>query len=567
MPLDTDFKIVKDPVHTSIVLPSDFFKLIDDPLFQRLRYIKQTGLSHYVYPGLQHTRFEHSLGVAHLMLTALDAIVRNTLRIYGEGSEAAQLAKRLVESREYRCAAGIAALLHDLGHLAWSHVFETALQDYEVVSSAHGPESLSIPVTGHEQLTTMLVNLLLAKQDTLCGLHAHTVLDLVTSILEYSYGDSKEVKDEALWIPARLLSGTVDVDRGDYLLRDSRSAGVSYGLYDLDRLISVLVLAWEPPTELPGGAHSDVGVIDKGVSVVENMLLGRMYMYSEVYLHDVVLAYEAGASRLLSTLMLAALQLYERSFEGVEGFERRLLECIVDTLVNYSELEENRPERLEQCARLLTDPSIELVTELLAFNESSIYEGLKKLEDGRWACPALRIYSRVLTARKHPPSLYLSGKKANIIVSRMTRRSRRVSLPAIKRMLQPYFEALENTPLIIVTYTVYPVYSRDEPVLVVHRENKRVYTLHELDTSPIGELLSSGGIRSKVVVTFPPLPELPELPHPAFRARAGKLESKVVEHAYRACGYSDDETRNVLRQATRMVVDIAEEIGSLVTTL
>ncbi len=552
-----DTKVVKDPVYTSIQLPSDFFKLIDDPLFQRLRYIKQTGLTHLVYPGLRHSRFEHSLGVAHLMLTALEAIYRNTLHVYGENSRAFKAVKSLVEDTTLWCASGIAALLHDIGHLAWSHVFESALTDYYVIAYARSEPAilLSLSLVSHEQLTLRLALRLLAKHDRLCGVDSDTMIERVKRILDYAYGEGKPGADiDPLLIPARLLSGTVDVDRGDYLLRDSRSAGVSYGLYDVDRLISVLVAVEEPGVASKRDMPIDVGVVDKGVSVVESMLLGRMYMYSEVYLHDVVLAYEASASRLLSMLMYTASLLAEEGYPGVTGFERKLLECMTLLL---SGVDEERPE-LDECARILTDPAIETMAELLAFNYSSIYNGLLRIEQGKWICPALYTYSRILTARQHPTGIYLSGRLANTVVTRISGPRKGPRPQDVAKILPTYIEVLQESPLITFGYTSYPIYSKNDPVLVLNRRTKRVYALHELGLSPTAELLSNVSTWSKIVITIPV--DTISTPHTSLRIRRGKFAEKELMHNLQLCGYSLDE-------ASREVAKIKEILGELLTEI
>ncbi len=538
-----DYRVVKDPVHTSIELPASFFAVIDDPLFQRLRNIKQTGLTHYVYPGLRHTRFEHSLGVAHLMLTSLEAIARNTISVYGDGDEASTIARRLLEPL-YWCAAGLAALLHDIGHMTWSHVFETALRDLSIVSLATGATPPS-SVTNHEGFTLILAHHLLSKHsEGICGFtgrDATTLLDYTIGILDLAYGGGSAVEDEelrkTLYVPARLLSGTIDVDRGDYLLRDSRSAGVSYGLYDLDRLIRVLVLAPR------GDGLYDIGVVDKGVSVVENMLLGRMYMYSEVYMHDVVLAYEASAARLLSLLLIAAWLGYENDYPGLGGLEKRILECLWRLVSEATTLPQEHPEVLEECARLATDPPVETIVETLASGDSDIYEMLRRLKWSDWICPALRIYSRVLTTRKHPATLYLEGSEATLLLRKLGKEDFRVRVP---KLLGSYIKAIAEEPLIVMTYINPRIY---DEVLVVKRETKLAYRLEETRASTITSVLRKE--RGKVAIALP-YTSKPPLASP-LRLRRGKLDEKLVMDAYRACGYSEEEAYKRLRKHEEFV--------------
>ena len=556
------YKVVKDPVHTSIELPSTFFHLIDDPLFQRLRYIKQTGLTHYVYPGLRHTRFEHSLGVAYLMLTSLDWIAKNTRSVYGD-DEVTKTALQLVDDPLYWCASGLAALLHDVGHLAWSHVFESALRDSSVLLTARKRNEYPniVSLRSHEELTIVASDILLNK-------HAKTVCrdvysdidqlkDTVLKILQLAYYGEEAVPSseerQILRIPARLLSGTVDVDRGDYLLRDSRSAGVSYGLYDLDRLIRVLVLA-----RLDEGFY-DVGIVDKGVSVVENMLLGRMYMYTEVYMHDVVLAYEASASRLLSLLIYLSLE-YSEQKGAQNGFEEKLLDCLA-TIVQALHLDEEGRRKLENCMRLVTDPPIETLVELLSAGLGLYDSVVKRVEDGKWMCPALKIYSRVLTSRRHPPSLYLSHEEARLLLDFLDKGGGVTNyVNNIRGLLTPYVEYLSESPLIVISHINPRIYDPRDPVRVVRRETRRVYRLEDISSSAVAKLLSAMGSRAKVIIT---LPYLPSDIRPPLRARKGKLDEETVRKAFLSCGYSEAEAIESLKQARRALDEIIGAITAV----
>ena len=542
-------------------MPSTFFHLIDDPLFQRLRYIKQTGLTHYVYPGLRHTRFEHSLGVAYLMLTSLDWIAKNTRSVYGD-SDAAKVALRLVDDPLYWCASGLAALLHDVGHLAWSHVFEAALRDASVLLTARERNEYTsiVSLRSHEELTIVASSVLLDK-------HAKTVCkdvysdieqlkETVLSILQLAYYGEEAVPSaeerRILRIPARLLSGTVDVDRGDYLLRDSRSAGVSYGLYDLDRLIRVLVLA-----RLDEGLY-DVGIVDKGVSVVENMLLGRMYMYTEVYMHDVVLAYEASASRLLSLLIYLSLEYSEKNGTH-SGFEGRLLDCLA-TIVQALHLDEEGRGKLEKCMRLITDPPIETLVELLSGGLGLYDDIVSSIEDGKWMCPALRIYSRVLTSRQHPPSLYLSHEEARLLLDFLDKGGATNYVNNIRGLLAPYLEYLSESPLIVISHINPRIYDPRDPVRVVRRETRRVYKLEDISSSAVAKLLSAMGSRAKVIIT---LPYLPSGIRPPLRARRGKLDEETVKKAFLRCGYSEAEAIENIKQAQRALDEIIGAITAV----
>ena len=238
-------RIYRDPVHNIIPLRDDaegrlIVRLIDAPEFQRLRRIKQLGLGLYTYQGAEHSRFTHSLGAAHLMTRILDRL-----------SDSYQI------DAEDRIAARTAALLHDVGHAPFSHAMEKTL-------GAH-----------HEQLTIAAIT---SKETTLCqtlATYSDELPDRVASIIA---GDFEPM---AL---AQLVSSQLDVDRMDYLLRDSLMTGAKYGLYDLEWIINALQI---------DEAHDRVFVAARGVYAVEEYLQARYYMFRQVYFHRTLRSAEA----------------------------------------------------------------------------------------------------------------------------------------------------------------------------------------------------------------------------------------------------------------------------------
>ena len=195
-------RIYRDPVHNIIPLRYDsaegrlMIRLIDTPEFQRLRRIKQLGLVLYTYQGAEHSRFTHSLGALHLMTRILD-----------------QLGDRYEIGLADRAAARAAALLHDVGHGPFSHAMEKVL-------GVH-----------HESLTMLAVT---SAETALCDALKSYSAELpgrVAAIIEGTF------KPAAL---AQLVSSQLDVDRMDYLLRDSLMTGAKYGLYDLEWIINAL---------------------------------------------------------------------------------------------------------------------------------------------------------------------------------------------------------------------------------------------------------------------------------------------------------------------------------------
>ncbi|MCA5006036.1 HD domain-containing protein [Sphingobacterium bovistauri] len=226
-------KIINDPVYGFVSIPSGFiFDLIQHPYFQRLRYIKQVSMTHMVYPGALHTRFQHVIGAMHLMQLAIDTLRSKEVAISGEEEEAAL----------------VAILLHDIGHGPFSHSLEHTL----------------IEGVSHEVISSMLMDRL--------NTEFSGRLSLAITIFNDNY-------------PRRflhqLVSGQLDTDRMDYLNRDSFFTGVSEGVISFDRIIKMLTVA-----------NDELVVEAKGIYSVEKFLIARRLMYWQVYLHKTVIAAE-----------------------------------------------------------------------------------------------------------------------------------------------------------------------------------------------------------------------------------------------------------------------------------
>src|SRR5437016_8876717 len=239
-------RIYRDPVHNIIPLGVDhaedrlLIRLIDTPEFQRLRRIKQLGLGLYTYQGAEHSRFTHSLGALHLMTRILD-----------------QLTDRHNIDAADRVAARGAALLHDVGHGPFSHAMENILG------------------VQHEQLTMK------------------TVLSDETELGRLLHSYSRELPQrgasiiEGTFKPAdlgQLVSSQLDVDRMDYLLRDSLMTGAKYGLFDLEWIINALQIDEQ---------GDRIYVAARGIFAVEEYLQARYYMFRQVYFHRTLRSAEA----------------------------------------------------------------------------------------------------------------------------------------------------------------------------------------------------------------------------------------------------------------------------------
>ncbi|MEN9960531.1 MAG: hypothetical protein RL045_783 [Bacteroidota bacterium] len=226
-------KIINDPIYGFIKINNPLIlELIDHPYFQRLKRIKQLGLAEFVYPGAHHTRFHHALGAMHLMDQVLDNLK----------------AKGYSISTEEREAAEIAILLHDIGHGPFSHVLEYTL----------------LNEVKHEDVSTLLMSKL--------NLHFNGRLSLAIEIFENKYPRK---------FFHQLVSSQLDVDRLDYLSRDSFYTGVREGFIGSERLLSMMDLN-----------NEQLVIEEKGIYSTENFLMARRLMYWQVYLHKTAIAAE-----------------------------------------------------------------------------------------------------------------------------------------------------------------------------------------------------------------------------------------------------------------------------------
>jgi len=255
-------KIVRDPLWDTIRLDASAVRIVDTPEFQRLRYIRQLGFTHLVYPGATHTRFDHALGVYHLTKTAL-----RHLRERGGVPPEVWEGEELVP---------YAALLHDIGHYPFSH----ALEELEVD-----------PVPAHHEDVAQRFFASTSLRDALAPLGL-TAADRIHELIR---GDSE--------IPLRgLVSGSLDLDKMEYLRRDARFCGVPYGEVDVSRLLQGLELLPDPTT----GRH-EVGVHEKAVAALESLLFAKYQMFRNVYWHHAVRAATVLYKRIVEEAMRSGL--------------------------------------------------------------------------------------------------------------------------------------------------------------------------------------------------------------------------------------------------------------------
>jgi HD superfamily phosphohydrolase len=218
--------IINDPVYGFITVPGELvYEIISHPCFQRLRHIKQLGMTQYVYPGALHTRFQHALGAMHLMGKVLDTLRNKGVDISNEEYEASQ----------------ISILLHDLGHGPFSHTLEEVL----------------LPSIKHESISYLFID----KLNTELNGSLHLTLQFFRNSYHRNFFH-------------QLISSQLDIDRLDYLKRDCFFTGVQEGTIGVDRIIAMLNVF-----------DDQLVVEEKGIYSIENFLNARRLMYWQVYLH------------------------------------------------------------------------------------------------------------------------------------------------------------------------------------------------------------------------------------------------------------------------------------------
>ncbi len=280
---------LRDPLWNNIRVDGPYLALLDAPAFQRLRYVRQLGLAHLVYPGATHSRFEHALGAYHL--------AQQTVRVLMDAG-----AGDAVSAEEQRIVVA-AALLHDIGHYPFSHALE------------------EIGVPHHELVAGPLLT------EGIIGeiLRAEFAADAPERVLALVRGESHSPLQG-------LISGSIDLDKIDYLKRDAMMSGVAYGEIDVDRLRHALVLVTDPTT----GRHG-IGLREKGLSALESLLFAKYQMYRNVYWHHAVRSATAMYKRLVEDALtdgtLAESELAGFTDEGIlHALERNgarpLLEAI-----------------------------------------------------------------------------------------------------------------------------------------------------------------------------------------------------------------------------------------------
>ncbi len=268
---------IRDPIHGTILIDEEERRVVDDPWVQRLRHIRQLGFVSLVYPGAVHDRFQHSLGVMHL---AGDRFARQARHPLLAGSVPAADLERC------RRIARLAGLLHDVGHPPFSHTAEVFLPPVEAVRLPEGwYRDGQVPAgrqATHEDLTLAIIADL-ARRGSLDPDLARDVAAVLCPAVRRSA--RLGALGSVVGILRALVSGEIDADRGDYLLRDAHFLGVRYGVYDLSRLCAT-------ETVLPGPDGPELGLDIHGVHALEGLLMARYHMFMQVYFHKTPPAFE-----------------------------------------------------------------------------------------------------------------------------------------------------------------------------------------------------------------------------------------------------------------------------------
>ena len=275
---------LRDPVHGFIHRTSLEQEIIDTAVLQRLRRIRQLAMASLVYPGAVHTRFEHSLGVMHLT---------------------GRIAQRIVDDAEEVRLVRLAGLLHDVGHGPFSHVSE------ELLDKFCDRQALRVPngVQAHELVTREIIR----RNPELGRKLSERDRELIVGLLCGSRGDR---------LLTDIVSGPLDADKQDYLLRDSYYCGVKYGVYDIDRLLETLEVLDDRDGRV-------LAISQDGVHALEQFVLAKYYMNTQVYRHRVRLITDAMLVRAVELGILEdkidyLSRLYQ--YDGTDDFLSRWLE-------------------------------------------------------------------------------------------------------------------------------------------------------------------------------------------------------------------------------------------------
>ncbi len=328
---------IRDPIHGFIQVADYLEPFLALPVLQRLRRIRQTAMTYLVYPGANHTRFEHSLGCMHVA-----SRLARTLKLSDES---------VIE------AVKIAALLHDIGHGPFSHVSEQLFARYadEEIKKESGNDI-------HEQITVSLI-----RHDEGVKRLVGKLADKVTELIR-----KPKLKRS---VEHDIVNGPFDADKLDYLLRDSHCVGVKYGIFDLERIVNTAV-------RISDGQDSYMGVKEDGVWAVEQLVVAKRYMNLQVYRHHTRLITDAMLVRAIEIAMednvSGVNELYH--FSDTKEFVQQFLKWDDETLIRAI-LDGNSGASREYMERLLSRRLLKEVYSkyILKFEDALVRDKISRL--------------------------------------------------------------------------------------------------------------------------------------------------------------------------------------------
>ena len=311
--LDVQCKI-RDNLHGSVTISPLEHAVIAHPAIQRLRRIRQTSFLYLAFPGASHSRFEHSLGVLHLATLTWQKLYDNQMKLaqnFASISDYQQLEHNrrwqllrplevldaIFHSSYISQALRLAALMHDVGHPPFSHSGELLLPELTTVFSQNDelPPYLRDFLrkrihrqqrVDHEVFTVLLIDKVLREVEEQPTIDPQDVISIVCSDIE-PVADSEIARYGINSLGHELLSSDLDIDRMDYLLRDSKECGVTYGVFDFSRILDSLVLYWSRDDD-----RIHVGLKFSGLAAYEDYLQARLLMYTQIYFHKTPVAAE-----------------------------------------------------------------------------------------------------------------------------------------------------------------------------------------------------------------------------------------------------------------------------------
>lgn len=302
-------KIIRDSVHGDIAFDERFIAVIDTPEFQRLRRIRQLSTAYLIYPNAEHTRFVHSIGTYHVM----KLLINHFEGIFKE-------AKLEIEDRAIQLALAV-ALLHDIGHGPFSHAFENALPK-EKYQKLHEEWTIDIVTSNESNIYKVLVE----KFDNDFPREVADLIKKERKVKREGLDTEVSEKMDLFFVLSSLISSQLDADRMDYLLRDAFFTGVTYGKFDIQRLIKALTI-----TENNDKYY--VCVHEKYLSTIEEYLLARYQMHNTVYLHPFKVQMEVLVRKILQRMF----ELYAQKKINPEELPKAIVSIIEGKKVTVSE--------------------------------------------------------------------------------------------------------------------------------------------------------------------------------------------------------------------------------------